>query len=472
VLSPKGQNTNQQANREKITVALSSVLAAVFLTAMKLVVGLMTNSLGILSEATHSGLDLVAATVTFFGVRVSGRPADREHTYGHGKVENLSALFETILLLATCFWIVYEAVQRLFFKVVMVEASLLAFLIMGVSIVVDLSRSHALTRVARKYNSQALEADALHFSTDIWSSLVVILGLVLVRISDYLGLEWLMKTDALAALGVAGIVVSVSIRLGHRTIAGLLDAIPSGLRDEVTRAVNNVPGVLEVKRVRVRRAGPEAFADVTLTVSSDATFEQTHNIATITEAAVRKILPGADVVVHVEPMLSRDRTLLTTIRNLVNEMDGVKDIHNVRILSLKDGLHVTFHAQVDPLLNLRDAHDISGRLERAIQERISGVKHVFVHLERYHENIVEAELLDDLDMLQRIRRVVTGHREVKGLKQSRIYVTEGRLHIFLDCLLDPDQSVEMAHRVLSHIEEELKASFPNSIVEIHSEPIS
>jgi cation diffusion facilitator family transporter len=274
---------------------------------MKLVVGLMTNSLGILSEATHSGLDLVAATVTFFGVRVSGRPADREHTYDHGKVENLSALFETILLLATCFWIVYEAIQRLFFKVVMVEASLLAFLIMGVSIVVDLSRSHALTRVARKYNSQALEADALHFSTDIWSSLVVILGLVLVRLSDYLGLEWLVKTDALAALGVAGIVVSVSIRLGHKTVAGLLDAIPSGLHDEVTRAVNDVPGVLEVKRVLVRRAGPEAFADVTLTVSRDATFEQTHNVATNAEAAVRKILPGADVVVHVEPVLSQDR---------------------------------------------------------------------------------------------------------------------------------------------------------------------
>lgn len=471
MLPPEDKNTNQQANKEKIIVALSSVLAAIFLTAMKLVVGLMTNSLGILSEAAHSGLDLVAATVTFFGVRVSGRPADREHTYGHGKVENFSALFETILLLATCLWIIHEAIQRLFFKSVMVEASLLAFLIMGVSIIVDLSRSRALKRVARKYNSQALEADALHFSTDIWSSLVVIFGLVLVRLSDYLGLEWLVKTDALAALGVAAIVVTVSIRLGRRTIAGLLDAIPSGLRDEVTRAVHDVPGVLEVKRVRVRRAGPEAFADVTLTVSRDATFEQTHNIATIAEAVVRKILPGADVVVHVEPMLSQDKVLLTTIRNLANEIDGVKDIHNVRILSLGDGLHITFHVQVDPLLNLRDAHDIAGRLEGAIQERISEVKHVFVHLERYHENMVKAELLEDLGMIQRIRKIVTGHREIKGLKQSRIYVTEGRLYIFLDCLLDPDQSVEMAHGVLSHIEEELKASFPNSVVEIHSEPV-
>jgi cation diffusion facilitator family transporter len=174
--SAKDVDSHQRADREKRWVALSSVLAAVFLTTMKLVVGLMTGSLGILSEAVHSGLDLAAAAMTLFAVRVSGRPADREHTYGHGKVENLSALFEAVLLLVTCVWIIYEAIQRLFFKHVVVEASIWAFLIMGISIVVDFSRSRALARVAKKYDSQALEADALHFSTDIWSSSVVIVG--------------------------------------------------------------------------------------------------------------------------------------------------------------------------------------------------------------------------------------------------------------------------------------------------------
>ena len=212
-------DANPGADREKHWVALSSVLAAIFLTGMKLVVGLMTGSLGILSEAAHSGLDLVAAVVTLFAVRISGRPADREHTYGHGKVENLSALFETVLLLVTCIWIIYEAIQRLFFKEVLVEASIWAFVIMGVSIVIDFSRSRALARVAKKYQSQALEADALHFSTDIWSSSVVIGGLLLVRGADWLGLAWLTKADALAAMGVAGIVVYISAQLGQRTIA-------------------------------------------------------------------------------------------------------------------------------------------------------------------------------------------------------------------------------------------------------------
>jgi cation diffusion facilitator family transporter len=437
---------------------------------MKLIVGVISNSLGMLSEAAHSGLDLVAAIVTFFGVRVSGRPADLEHTYGHGKVENLSALIETMLLLSTCVWIAYEATERLLFKAVVVEAGILAFLTMMISIIVDLSRSRALRRVASRYESQALEADALHFSTDIWSSIVVVFGLVLVRLSDYLRLEWLMKADALAALAVAGIVVTISLRLGCKAIANLLDTIPSGLHNKVAYAVSSVPGVLDARRVRVRRVGPEAFADLTLTVDRDATFKQAHNIATLAEMAVRKILPGADVVVHVEPTLETDEALLATVRNLAGEMDGVREIHNMRVLSLRDGLHIAFHLQVDKELSLKRAHEITERLEEAIQERFSEVKHVSIHLERHCGDVLKAEALEDTHIFQDIQRIVSGHGEVKGLKHSRVYVADGRFHIFLECLLDKDQPVEMAHTVLSHIEEELKSLFPDSIVEIHSEP--
>ncbi|MEJ2556675.1 MAG: cation diffusion facilitator family transporter, partial [Anaerolineae bacterium] len=183
-------DTKTRAEKEKRSAALSSVLAAVLLTGLKLVVGLLTGSLGILAEAAHSGLDLVAALVTFFAVRLSDRPPDKRHLYGYGKVENLSALVETLLLLVTCIWIIYEAIERLFFKSVEIEASFWAFGVMAVSIVVDISRSRILYRAARKHNSQALEADALHFSTDIWSSSVVIVGLALVWLSERLGPDW------------------------------------------------------------------------------------------------------------------------------------------------------------------------------------------------------------------------------------------------------------------------------------------
>src|SRR5271169_5266042 len=215
---------------EKRAVAGSSVLAAIGITTLKIVVGITTGSLGILSEAAHSGLDLIAAFITLLSVRVSDKPADADHQYGHGKVENFSAFLETGLLLLTCVWIVYEAVQRLFFHHVEIEPSIAAFAVMFISMVVDFWRSRALRRVADKYDSQALQADALHFSTDIWSSGVVMLGLVLVALGHRLKIGWLRDADPIAALIVAGVVVFVSSRLARQTIDALLDAAPTDVR--------------------------------------------------------------------------------------------------------------------------------------------------------------------------------------------------------------------------------------------------
>lgn len=295
-------NSASQIEKEKTSAALSSVIAAVALTTFKIIVGVMTNSLGILAEAAHSGLDLVAALVTFFAVRFSDRPADASHTYGHGKIENLSALIETILLLATCVWIIYESIQRLFFESVEVDASLWAFLIMGVSIVVDYSRSRILYQAARKYNSQALEADALHFSTDIWSSSVVILGLVGLKLAESVpALQFLKKADAIAALLVAGIVIYVSIQLGVRTIQGLLDHAPKGLAEEIQKAVEAVPGIANCHRVRIRTSGPSLFIDLHVYVDAEQSLKSAHELTRKAVEAVHSVAPKADVTVHAEP---------------------------------------------------------------------------------------------------------------------------------------------------------------------------
>src|SRR3984893_18284543 len=231
--------------REKRAVAGNSVLAALIITSLKIVVGIATGSLGILSEAAHSGLDLIAALMTFFSVRVSDKPADADHQYGHGKFENFSAFIETGLLLLTCVWIVYESIRRLFFHSVEIEPSVAAFLVMLLSIGIDAWRSRALGRIATKYDSQALEADALHFSTDIWSSGVVIVGLALVLMGRRYQVAWLRQADPIAALFVAGVVVSVSWRLARRTIDALLDAAPSGVRSQILDRIGTVDGVLE-----------------------------------------------------------------------------------------------------------------------------------------------------------------------------------------------------------------------------------
>ena len=229
------------AQQEKNSAALTSVIAAVGLTSFKIIVGLLTNSLGILAEAAHSALDLAAAIMTLFAVHMADKPADREHNFGHGKIENISALFEAILLLLTSAWIIYEAIDRLFFRKAQVEISIWSFIVMGTSIAIDYIRSRILYRAAKKYNSQALEADALHFSTDIWSSSVVILGLIGVTISRLIpGLTWLSEADAIAAMLVALIVIFVSGELGWRTITALLDTAPKGMIEKITAEVGTV----------------------------------------------------------------------------------------------------------------------------------------------------------------------------------------------------------------------------------------
>jgi cation diffusion facilitator family transporter len=280
--------------REKNRIAITSVAAAVFLTSFKMIVGIYTNSLGILSEAAHSGLDLIAALVTLLAVRVSSKPADEDHQYGHGKVENLSALIETLLLLITCGWIISEVIDRLLGKHVAVDISVWSFLVIIISIIIDFSRSRALMRIAKKYNSQALEADALHFSTDIYSSVVVLIGLVVYKIGFTLG-------DSVAALIVAVIVIGISIRLGKRSIDVLLDKAPTGAKEKVASITKAIEGVLNVHDIRVRNSGAETMIELNIHVDPKLDINSAHEISRQVEETINTEIPKSTVVVHIEP---------------------------------------------------------------------------------------------------------------------------------------------------------------------------
>ena len=297
-------NFSQEGAHEKRWAAMSSVIAAVGLTGFKIIIGLTTGSLGILAEAAHSGLDLMAAVMTFLAIRISGKPADSTHLYGHGKAENLSALFETLLLLVTCFWIIYEATHRLLFHPVALKVTFWSFAVMITSIAVDISRSRVLYRAARKYHSQALEADALHFSTDIWSSGVVILGLVCVKVSGWVpGLTFLHQADSVAAILVGLIVVYISVKLGVSTVQALLDVAPSGIEGKIKSAVQVLPGVTDCHNVRVRYSGPQLFVDIHVLVDGNQTLKEAHNLTEEIERTIQNLVPNADVTVHPEPNL-------------------------------------------------------------------------------------------------------------------------------------------------------------------------
>jgi cation diffusion facilitator family transporter len=282
--------------KEKKRVALLSVFAAFFLTGFKLVVGILTGSLGILSEALHSALDLVAAVITYFSVRISDKPADQNHNYGHGKVENLSALIETILLIITCAWIIYEAAQRLISGNTHIEVTAWSYIVVISSILIDISRSRALSRVAKKYNSQALEADALHFSTDIWSSAVVLVGLFFSHFGFF-------YADSLAALGVAVIVLGVSYRLGKRAIDVLLDKAPRDTVSIVLNAIAEFPEVKHVHSLKVRTAGADTFIKFNIHLDPDLSLLQVHEICDKIETELNSRVVRSEVYIHPEPQV-------------------------------------------------------------------------------------------------------------------------------------------------------------------------
>lgn len=461
-----------EADREKRLVALWSVLAAVLLTSLKLVTGLATGSLGILAEAAHSGLDMAAAAMTLWAVRVSGRPADPDHTYGHGKFENLSALGETLLLLVTCVWIVYESIHRLFFTAeVMVEANVWAFAVVAISIVVDFTRSRALSRAAKKHHSQALEADALHFSTDIWSSAVVFVGLLAVLAGEKLGAPWLVHADSLAALGVALIVIWVSFRLGKRAIDDLLDRVPRHLQEEVASVAAQVPGVEDVKQVRLRRSGAEVFADVTLAVDQATPFEKTHDIADRTEDAVRSVLPKADVVVHVEPVAAESDDLLTTIR-LVASRHGL-GAHGVRVYDESGRRSLELHLEVNEGLTLAEAHRQATGFEEEIREAVPDLAHVITHLEPAgsESSLVRAEAAGAAEIERAIREFLDQSNVVLKPHEIRVQRTGEELAVSFHCTLDAETDLTAAHELTEQLEKHLRARVPElGRVLIHVEP--
>lgn len=280
--------------KEKKKVALLSVFAAIFLTGFKLVVGVLTGSLGILSEALHSGLDLIAAVITYFSVRISDKPADKEHNYGHGKIENFSALIETILLVITCAWIIYEAVGRLISGKTQIEVTVWSYIVVISSIIIDISRSRALSKVAKKYNSQALEADALHFSTDIWSSAVVLLGLICANFG-------LFFADSLAALFVALIVLFVSYRLGKRAIEVLLDKAPRDTIRKVEEILNTYDEVMLFHSIKIRTAGADTFIKFNIHLNPASNLSDTHLLCDRIEKEINEAIPRSEVYIHPEP---------------------------------------------------------------------------------------------------------------------------------------------------------------------------
>jgi cation diffusion facilitator family transporter len=454
---------------EKRGVAFNSVLAATAITVLKVVVGITTGSLGILSEAAHSGLDLIAAVITLFSVHVSDKPADADHQYGHGKFENFSAFLETGLLLLTCVWIIYEATRRLFFHHVEIEPSLAAFLVMFASMAVDGWRSRALKRVADKYDSQALQADALHFSTDIWSSAVVILGLLLVWLGRRLAIGWLRDADPIAALFVAGVVVYVGSRLARQTIDALLDAAPTGVRARIIGEVERVESVLDVDRVRIRRAGNRYFADLSVALRRNVTFLKSGQVADDVTEAVHRVLPNADVVVHSIPRAPREENLFDRIRGVAARSN--LNVHDVSVQDLGGSLHVEQHLELDERLPLKDAHDLVTRLEGEIRAEVPEISSILTHIESEPGHIEPTDEIRNPALEGRLRRTAREFPEILDMHEIILKQAGSRINLSCHCTLPDTLPLSRVHDISTELEIRFKQEAPELFkVLIHTEP--
>jgi cation diffusion facilitator family transporter len=443
--------------KEKRNVALNSLLAALGITFLKLIVGISTLSLGILSEAAHSGLDLVAALVTLLSVRVSDKPADAEHQYGHGKVENFSAFIETGLLLLTCVWIVWEAVRRLSgHHSVHIEPSLAAFGVMFLSMAVDWWRSRRLQVIADKYDSQALEADALHFSTDIFSSGVVALGLGFVWAGERWHVAWLTKADAVAALMVSVVIVYVSSRLARRTIDALLDAAPAG--------------VIEVERARIRRAGNRYFADLTVGLARNVTFQRSGQVVGEITRAVHTILPDADVVIHSIPRETGHENIFDRIRAVASRNNF--SVHDVSVQDLEGRLHAELHLELDENLNLKDAHDVVTVLEAEIRSDVPEISSILTHIESEPSTIESGNtVVRDAVLEQKLKPVIHEFPEVVDMHDVEIKRVRGKIYMSCHCTMSDDLPLSRVHDVSTELEIRFKQAAPELFkVLIHPEP--
>ncbi len=460
---------------EKKRAALLSVGSALVLVSLKTFLVLRTGSLGVLSEALHSGLDLIAAIITFLSVRVSDEPADERHPYGHGKFENFSAFVETGLLLLTALYIIYEAFDRLFFHSVHIQPSMTAIVILLIALGIDLTRSRALSHVARKFSSEALEADALHFSTDVWSTTVVIVGVGLVWAGEIWNLPYLIYADAMAGLAVAAVILWVGSQLGRRTIDALLDAAPEGLQQEIARAVARMDGVLDVDRVRVRRAGNHHFVDATVSVARTASLEQVHALSDAIEKRIGEIVP-ADVMVHAEPRAPQGEHLFEAIRAAAQRM-GLA-IHDLSALQQRGKLFIELHLEVDENLSLRDAHRQATRLEEGIRELRDGPIEVNIHIEPLGRHIATPD--DGAGEMKQLSGAV--EQFLNGLPSEfdelvnchDVHTRQVAHHILVSChcTMKGALPITQIHDVTATLEDRVKEKFPQiHRVTIHPEPI-
>lgn len=450
----------------KEKLALSSILASLTVASLKLLVGATTNSLGIISEGLHSTIDLIAVSATYFAVRKAESPPDQDHQYGHGKAENLASLLESILLFIVAIWIFYEAFERIYVKNSPVLMGLPSIIIIGITALIDMTRFRALLSASRKYHSPALEADSLHFSTDLLSTTVVVLASILV----YFGVK---SIDLIAAILVATIILVVSFRLANKSLNVLMDRAPPGLSQLIMDEAKKIDGIEKIENVRVRESGSKVFIDLIVHIDKLLSLGAAHRISEELSRRITTLVPNSEVIIHAEPSLMESSNLINKIRGVASAFPEIKNIHSIKIYEIDKKLHVDFHIELDGSLPLDAGHSIANQLEEKIKSLDPNIYAVTSHVEPIEEkrlsSTTDNNTADHLN--SKITNIIKKFPDIISIHSLDIKKINNKFRLSFHCVMKKATTIEASHNVAERLECLLRNEFKEiESITIHIEP--
>lgn len=454
-------NEEQKAKRR---AALISIISAILLTVIKIILAITTNSLAILVLAVDSFLDIAGSGTTFFSVRISGRPPDYDHQYGHGKIENLGSLIITTIILGTVGLLVYESINRLIFNSTAISLSLIVVIGIIVSIIVDIILSVYLKRTATRYNSQVLEANSLQFRMDIWTQSVVIFGLIFVNMGYN-------NADSIIAIIISGFIAYSGIKMGMKSIDVLLDRAPTNLVKKIGKIVKKVEGVIQFENLRIRTSGPKTFVDMNILVPRIFSIEKAHNIASEVEDRVKGAVLNADVLVHVEAE-EGDKKIIDKITQISSDMQGIIGIHDLWVRKLEKLIEIDVHIQVNPNITLSKAHNISTIFEEKLDEEFNNTS-ITIYIDTEDARInYQKPARTELSRLKKLVKItVSNIDDVSSCSNINVKHIGNEFHVSISCTLKKDLKMKDAHKVAENIEEKIIASEMRiRKVFVHTEP--
>ena len=452
-------------NRYKKRVALFSLIVSVFLVIIKILVAYFSNSIGVFSEALNNGLDLVTVLITFLAVRIATRPPDKDHTYGHGKYENLSAFIEIVIIFFLSLFIIYKSVQRIISQDFGLRINIYVFLVLIISIVINIVRVYFVGNTARRYNSAAFRSQFLNYSGDIINSVIVIVGLIFASRGYYLA-------DPVASIIVSLVIITFGIRLAVRVVRNFLDYIPAEITEKVHEVLEKKPEIKVINKIKIHEVGNIKFINIDIGVDDNIYISQVEKIKKAIKSEVADRIPEAETMIEIRPELSREN-IDCIVKEILTDQENIKDIHNVFIYNIGNQIDISAHIELSKMLNLAESEHLTGTTEVMLKKKIKNIRNIYIHIEDARAD----EDWDDVTtrsekLIEQIKKDISPYVSPDTCHKFTILEKNGKYNIAFHCRLDRDMDVKKAHNIITHVENIIKRiSQSINEVSIHMEPI-